>query len=209
MNRRLLTLCGLIAPALFVFTALLGGAIHPGYSHMSDAVSELFSPGSPNRFLLSVFYSLFAVLLVLFGIGLLQIVRRYESSQRIGILGALAFIAVGVLNFMTATLFPQDAWMSPPTVFGEMHIILHGVISVLSILYILLLGIWIYRAGVAPFFMPYSLFTIAAAVLTAAWFIENYGTPIMGLSERVTALVGFQWMIVLALLMHRQERVPV
>jgi hypothetical protein len=49
MNRRLLFLCGMLAPCWFVFMTILGGAIRPGYSHLSDTVSELFAPGSPNK----------------------------------------------------------------------------------------------------------------------------------------------------------------
>jgi hypothetical protein len=205
MKRRVLPLCGLIAPSLLVFTVILGGAMRPGYSHISDTVSELFSPGSPNRFLLTTLHTLFAVLLVLFGIGVLKFVQRYEKSRRMGILGASAFIAMGVLSIMTATIFPQDAWGSPPTLFGEMHIILHGVISILSIVYILLLGIWSHRARIASFFRTYSIATIAAVVLTAGWFMKSFGSPMMGLSERVTALVGFQWTVVLAQLILHQE----
>jgi hypothetical membrane protein len=205
MNRRFLSLCGLIAPILFIFTTILGGAIRPGYSHISNTISELFSPGSPNRVLLSTLHTLFTLLLVLFGIGILKFVQRYEKSKSIGILGALAFIAMGVLNMMTATIFPQDAWGSAPTFYGEMHIILHGVISILSILYIVLLGIWFHQTGVSPNFRMYSFATVVAVMLTAGWFMASVGSPIMGLTERLTALVGFQWTFILALLILNRE----
>jgi hypothetical protein len=55
----------------------------------------------------------------------------------------------GTLNILTATIFPQDEWGSPSTFFGEMHIIFSGVISMLSIMYILLFGIWFYRTGIS------------------------------------------------------------
>jgi hypothetical protein len=190
-----------------VFIGIFGGALRPGYSHVSDTVSELFSPGSPNRLLLSALYTLFAVLLVLFGIGILMFVQRNESSKRIGIFGASAFIAVGALNILTATIFPQDAWGSPSTFFGEMHINLHGLISILSIIYILLLGIWFHRTGISPNFRTYSIASVVAVVLAAAWFMASYGSPIMGLSERIIALVGFQWTFILALLiLNRDDR---
>jgi hypothetical protein len=76
MNRRFLVLCGLIAPLLFIFTTILGGVMRPGYSHVSDTESELFSPGSPNKLILSALHTLFTVLLVLFGIGILNFVQR-------------------------------------------------------------------------------------------------------------------------------------
>jgi hypothetical protein len=46
---RLLYLCGMIAPLLFTFTAILGASLRPGYSRMLDTISELFSPGSPPQ----------------------------------------------------------------------------------------------------------------------------------------------------------------
>jgi hypothetical membrane protein len=205
MGRRFLLLCGLIAPLLFIFTTILGGALRPGYSHLSNTVSELFSPGSPNRLLLATLHTLFTFLLVMFGIGVLKFVQRYEKSRRIGIIGAWAFIAMGVLSIMTATIFPQDAWGSPPTLYGEMHKNLHGVISILSILYILLIGIWFQQTGISPDFRTYSFATVVAVVLTAGWFAASFGGPIMGLSERLTALVGFQWTFILALMTLSRE----
>jgi hypothetical protein len=206
MNSRFLALCGLIAPILFIFTTILGGAMRPGYSHMSNTVSELFSPGSPNRFLLSSLHTLFTVLLLFFGIGILKFIQRYSKSKRLGIIGVSAFIAMGVLNFLTATIFPQDAWGAPPTFFGEMHLILSGFISILSILYILLIGVWFHQTGISRNFRTYSFATVVAVVISAGWFITSYGRQIMGLSERLTILVGFQWTFILALLILKNDR---
>jgi hypothetical protein len=205
MKYRSLILCGLIAPLLFVFTTILGGALRPGYRHISDTVSELFSPGSPDRFIFVPLYTLFSVLLVLFGVGVLQFVQRYEKSKRIGIIGASAFIAMGVLQIMTMTIFPQDAWGSQPTFFGEMHIILSGLISILAIVYIPLIGIWFHRTGLSPGFRTYSIATVVALVIAGGWFAANYGSSMMGLTERLAALAGFQWVFVLAILILNRD----
>jgi hypothetical protein len=199
MKRRLLSLCGMIAPVLFVFIAILGGAIRPGYSHISDTVSELFSPGSPNKPLLDTLYTTFAILLAFFGIGLLEFVQGNEKPSRAGIIGASAFIAMALLNVTTATVFPQDAWGSPPTFPGRMHVFIHGVISLLSLLYIILIGIWSNRAGLFPGFRTYSFITVGLAFLSAMFFAVNVGSPVMGLAERITILIGFQWTFTLAL----------
>jgi len=107
MKRRLLSMCGVVAPVLFVFTTILGGAMRPGYSHISDTMSELFSPGAPNRLLLSTFHTVYALLLALFGIGMLQLVREREQSRLIGSIGASMFIAMGLVSVTTATIFPH------------------------------------------------------------------------------------------------------
>ncbi len=89
---------------------ILGGALRPGYSHISDTVSELFSPGSPNKRLLDSLSTSTAVLNILFGVGVLQFVRGSEHSEMVGWIGAGLIIAGGVVNIATATVFPQDAW---------------------------------------------------------------------------------------------------
>jgi len=206
MNQRLLSLCGVITPVLFVAMTILGAAIRPGYSHMSDTVSELFSPGSPNKPLLDTLHTTFALLLTLFGIGVLQFVRRSGQSTLTGIIGASLYLTAGVLSIATATIFPQDPWGSPPTFAGQMHINLTGIVGFLSMLSILLLGLWFTRTKLFPGFGIYSLITVGIAILSAVFFMAMVGSPIMGLAERITILVGFAWTFILARWMFsRQE----
>jgi hypothetical protein len=205
MNRRFLSMCGLIAPVLFVFMTILGGAMRPGYSHLSDTVSELFSPGSPNKLLLDTLHTIYAFLLVLFGIGVLQLVQESVRSRMIGVVGASAFIAMGLGSVLSATLFPQDAWGSAPTFAGQMHQFVHGVISLLGIVYMMLIGIWMNRAEGLRRFRTYSFLTVGAVVLSAGFFVASLGSPIMGLAERISGLIGFQWTFVLALWMYSRE----
>ena len=198
MNRRFLALCGMIAPVLFVFTAILGGALRPGYSHISDTVSELFSPGSPNKPLLDTLHTLYALLLTLFGVGLLGFVRRRDRSTRIGEIGAVLWIAAGVVSVATATVFPQDPWGSPATFPGQMHLALTGVVGLLSLLGMAALGTWFNRVRLFPGFRTYTWITIGAVIVSTVIFIANVGGPLMGLTERILALTGFQWTFTLA-----------
>ncbi|MCP4424452.1 MAG: DUF998 domain-containing protein [Chloroflexi bacterium] len=184
---------------LFVSMTILGGAMRPGYSHVADTVSELFSPGSPNKALLDPLHTIFTLLLVLFGVGLLQFVRESEQPRRIGMVGATLFIAMGLASVTTATVFPQDAWGSPPTLPGEMHKIMSGVVALLTLLSMALLGIWFKRTKISPDFGIYSFITVGANILGAGFFAANWGSPIMGLAERVAILLGFQWTFTLAL----------
>ncbi|MGB2897525.1 MAG: DUF998 domain-containing protein, partial [Anaerolineales bacterium] len=205
LNQRFLSMCGGIAPLLFVFIAILGGAIRPGYSHLSDTVSELFSPGSPNKLLLDILNAVYALLLVLFGIGVLQLVQRSKLFGQIGVVGASMFMAMGLLSVLTATIFPQDAWGSLPTFPGKMHIILGGVITLLSIPSMALIGIWLNRTGLFPRFRTYSFITVGAVVLSTGFFLAKAGSPIMGLTERIVVLIQFQWIFVLALWMFSRK----
>jgi len=193
MNQRYYALCGMIAPILFIFTTILGGALRPGYSHISDTISELFSPGSPNKLLLDTLHTTFTLLLILFGIGLLRFVQGSGQSTKAGVTGAVLYIGMGLASFTTATIFPQDPWGLPSTFPGQMHMIMSGVVTLLSLFSFLFIGTWVDQAGFFPGFRVYSWITIGAAVLAAGFFAASLDSPIMGLAERTAALIGFQW----------------
>jgi hypothetical protein len=199
MNQNILSLCGVISPVLFVFMTVLGGVLRPGYSHISDTISELFSPGSPNKLLLDILHTTTAVLTIFFGIGVLLLVRGSEHTAPIGLIGAGMIITMGVVNVATATVYPQDAWDSPPTSKGQMHKILAGVLAILSIISTLLMGIWLNRTDLFPGFGTYSFITVGVLVLSGGFAITKLGSPIMGLTERITILAGMQWTFILAL----------
>jgi hypothetical protein len=201
MAQKIFSLCGLISPVLFVFMTILGGALRPGYSHIADTVSELFSPGSPNKPLLDTLHTTTALLGVFFGVGVFRLVRESQSSELIGLIGAGIIITMGVVNVATATVFPQDAWGSTPTFPGEMHKILAGVLALLSILSTLLIGIWLTRSGIFPGFGTYSFITVGIIVISGGFAVTKLGTPIMGITERITILVGLLWTFLLAMKM--------
>jgi hypothetical protein len=205
MKRRILFICGMVAPWWFVFLTILGGAIRPGYSHISDTISELFAPGSPNKLFLDVLHAIFAVLLILFGIGLLQFFQGAKRLKRIGLVGASLFILMGCVSVATATIFPQDPWGTTVTINGEMHMLLSGVVGLLSIFSILLIGIWFYRIKTSPRLGIYSFVTIGLIVISTGLYAVSVGGPIMGLTERIAALVGFQWTFTLAYWMFSRE----
>ena len=199
--QKMLALCGMISPVLFALLSLIGGALRPGYSHVEHTISELFSPGAPNKLPLDIAHTTCAVLTTLFGVGVLRFIRQSGHSTPVGIVGAGMIIAIGVVNIATATVFPQDAWGAPATFPGEMHKVLAGVLALLSIVSTLLVGIWLHQSGVFAGFGVYSFITVGLIVLSGGFAVTQMGSPIMGLTERITILAGSQWTFVLALRM--------
>jgi hypothetical membrane protein len=207
MNRRFLFICGMVAPMWFIFMTILGGAIRPGYSHIADTISELFAPGSPNKSFLDILHTIFALFLILFGIGLLQFFQRTKPLKRIGQVGASLFILMGCVSVTTATIFPQDPWGTVATFAGEMHKLLSGVVGLLSMFSMLLIGIWFVRTKTSPGFGVYTFVTIGLVILSAGLYAVSIGGPMMGLAERISALVGFQWTFTLAYWMFSRESI--
>jgi hypothetical protein len=59
--------------------------------------------------------------------------------------------------------------------------------------------------GILPGFGTYSFVTIGLVLLSAGFFVAELGSPIMGLAERITILVGFLWTFTLALWMSSRK----
>ena len=70
MTLNILYLSGMFIPAMYIFLYVLGGALRPGYNHTEYSVSELLTPGAPNKTVLGFVQITYAALHILFGVGL-------------------------------------------------------------------------------------------------------------------------------------------
>ena len=199
MSQRIMYLCGMLVPIAYIFMYVLGGALRPGYSHLADSVSELLSPGSPNKTLLDVINIGFALFYTLFGIGVFQFVLRSEHNTLLGLIGAGLVIMVGVASLGSA-IFPQDAMGVPATLPGKLHLIfVFGFQIPGAILSTLLIGIWLKQTGIYPGFATYSFISAGVIVLSGVLAGPTMDTPFMGLVERLSALAVHQWVFFFAL----------
>lgn len=198
MTQKILYLCGMLVPFVYIFMYVVGGALRPEYSHLSDSVSELLSPGSPNKLFLDILNFTFALLYTLFGIGVFQFVMKSGHGNLIGYIGAGLIIAVGLASIGSA-VFSQDATGSPSTLAGTLHLIFVFAVQIPgAILSTILMGIWFMQTGIFPGFATYSFISAGIIVLTGVLAGPAMGTPIMGLVERISALAVHQWVFFLA-----------
>jgi hypothetical protein len=199
MNWKFLFVCGILIPMIYIFMYLLGGVLRPGYSHISNSVSELLAPSAPNKSLLSVIQITYALLHVLFGVGVFQFVQTSGENALIGRIGAWMIITLGLVTIGTA-IFPQDATGTPVTIPGQVHkILVFGGLIPLSILSTLLIGLWLRRVEIFPGFDIYSFITVGAIVIMGGVGGATVGSPFAGLVERIAAIVTQQWLFMLAL----------
>ena len=199
MGRKLFLACGMLIPMAYIFMYVLGGALRPGYSHISDSVSELLSPGAPNRLLITMIDLAYGLLHVLFGIGVLQFIWGSEHNSLVGSIGGWMIIGTGVAIVGTA-IFPQDAVGTPATIPGKIHLALvFGALLPFSFLSTLLIGIWSRRAGISPGFALYTFISFGAMILLGGAGASMAGTRFMGLGERISAIVIHQWLFTFAL----------
>src|SRR5690349_7610970 len=119
MRNKLFFLCGMPAPIVYVGAVIMGGVKRPGYSLISQFVSELIEAVGPTKFLLKPLFALYNVLTIAFGVGLYTRVRAMSEHRGkvSGSLGALILVAEGLFGFVTV-FFPQDPRGAPVTATG-------------------------------------------------------------------------------------------
>ena len=199
MNGKILYISGMVIPIIYIFMYLLGGALRPDYSHILNSVSELLSPGAPNRLLLMTIQTIYALLHIIFGFGVLWFIKGSANDQMIGPIGAWLIIALGVATIGTV-IFPQDAEGTPATMAGQVHkILVFGGLIPFSIFSTLLIGLWLKRTGLFPGFDVYSFITVGAIVVMGGVGGATVETQFAGLVERIAAIVTQQWLFLLGL----------
>jgi len=209
MRHKILMLCGVLAPVVYVVAVILGGVFRPGYSHISQAVSELIAAGAPNTSLLDPLFIMYNLLTIACGIGLFHRVRTDTQNRRkgVGTLGALLLVAEGLFGFITV-FFPQDPGGLPPTTStGTMHIVLAGLSSVTTMLTMLLMGFWFRSSPRLRGYGRYSFISVGGVFLSgglAAASVAN-NSPVGGLVERITIGGFLQWLFVIALMLYASD----
>ena len=200
--RKALLLAGPAAVVVYAAGDVLSGLLYDGYSWADQAISELSAFGSPVRSLMMSVILAHNVLLLAFGIGILQVAKR-RSLRWIGILQIADFVVVGLFTHTIWAMSSRDL----ETGFNDtMHIALSMVFSVFVVAAMVLAAV-AYRGR----FRVYSLATMvvvvgfgAAAGIAIRGIAEN-DTPWAGAFERINAYAYFAWLIILAVMVIRHE----
>jgi len=200
VNQRLLLLAGPAAAVAYGVAVVLGGLLRPGYSHVSQAVSELLEVGAPNKAALNTLFLAYNVLTAVFSLGVFRAGANDKSRRALASAAATVLLAGAVVGF-TTVFFPQDVPGTPATVTGGMHIALAALSSLSSMAAILLVCLWLRNRSAARGYAVYSLVTLIVVFVTGgvAAATTAAGIPINGLAERLTIGAFLQWMFVLGL----------
>jgi len=199
MKNRILSVCGTLAPILYVATVALGGAIRPGYSHIAQAVSELIETGAPNKALLDALFIIYNLMVGLFGFRILF--WTSHESRQMNRFAAWTLIVTAFLGLLMPLSFPMDPRGTPATFAGIMHLVLAGLTSLGTMLAILFMGLWLRKQPDLENYALYSFISLAIVFVSGGIAAASAAqvSPFMGLFERITIGAFLQWLFVLAL----------
>ena len=155
--RKALLVCGIAYSLLLVVANdLIAATLYPGYSRISQPISQLSATFAPSRTILVPLMVLYTLLIIAFGIG---VWRSTQGKRLLRVTGGLV-IAGGILG-LAALAFP----MTQLDLSSDMeHSILMGTITPL----LMFITIGFGAAALGRWFRLYSILTIAVLLLGGA-----------------------------------------
>lgn len=202
--KRTYLLSGVAAPLVYAFTVILGGALWRDYSHISQAISELTAAGAPFRLPLNILFSISLVLAAVFALAAYHYVSRYNIRLLKASMGIL--LTITVLSFLWA-FFPMDPRGAEATVQGIIHLVLAGIVSPLTIICPILVGLGFRKIEGFKGYAAYSLLSAALILATgalAALSTQN-DAAYLGVYARLTIGSYQQWFLCSALIFYARS----
>jgi hypothetical protein len=194
-----------IAGALYVAMDILVAMQYPGYSIAARQESELSAIGAPTRPLWIAVSTIYAPLMLAFGIGVWLAAQAKRALRAAGGL-LVAFPMVGALWLLLAPMNPIGQVRSTT---DSMHLVFAAAQIVVMLLFMTFGAV-----ALGPGFRLFSVVVIVT-MLAAGGFVgtqataiaAGQGAPWLGLVERVSVFAPMVWIIAfgLALLRGRQE----
>lgn len=191
MNIKWYWYSGIVAVVLYVVAVTIGGMLYPGYSHISQDISQLTSTNSPIRDIMKVFL-VYNLLVSFFGIGLYRL-----SSKTAAKVGALFIIAIGILGIVI-DWFPINTRGTDITSTGVIHIMIVTLVSIMTVLS----GFLFWRG-----FRNTTHHTVANISLSAGIGFLIFGpiaamnvmSPYAGLYERIPIGIFLTWILAVSI----------
>ena len=202
---KLLLICGIVAPLLYVAMLVFVPLGWEGYSSASRVVSELSAIGAPTRSVWVPLGIVYTLLVAAFGWGIWLSTR---GNRRLRVVGGL-LIACGVLGFFWPPMHLREVLAAGGgTSSDTLHIVWTAASNLLTLL---AMGF-----AAAAFGTRFRLYSVATMVLMVAFgamtsvdaprIQANLPTPWIGVWERLIIAGWMLWLVVLAVKLLRRPR---
>jgi hypothetical protein len=205
--RKVLLICGILSSLLYISTDILGAMQYEGYSYTSQTFSELAAIGAPSRPLVVALGIAYSILVIAFGVGVWRSAGPKRALRVVG--GLLVGYGVACLTAPFTPMHQREVLAAGGITLTDT---LHKTMTGVDALFILL----IIGFGATAFgkrFRLYSIGTIlvllvfgALGAMDAPRIEANLPTPWAGVTERISIFISLLWMLVLAIVLLREEK---
>jgi hypothetical protein len=204
LNNVLLT-CGILSSLFYVAINVFVPMHYEGYNSASQTVSELSAIGAPTRSLWIMLVSVYSVLTLAFGWGVMRVAGQNRYLHWVGLL----IIAYTVFGIFWPPMHQRETLAAGG---GSLTDTLHIVWTIITI------PLWLLIMGLAAkvFGKSFLIYTIATVVIQLSFGVltglqsadmeANRPTPWMGVWERISIAVYMIWVIVFAIMLLQNEK---
>ncbi len=204
---RVLALGGAVGPALYTGSVIVSGALHPGYSHLGQLISELGGRGTDYARLINLAGAIPAgVLIAGFAAATLSLL---SSGLRTTLAGCLIlFYGVGMVVF---GIVPCDPGCPPPGPSSTVGQTIHSAVALAAwVAAIAGVGLWAVEFRKIPAFRNLRGFSTvactAATALLITFMLSLRSRAVIGLWQRLLVGTLFLWFAVVALRLFRTAK---
>lgn len=203
---KVLLVCGIVAPLLYVAMLVFVPMGWEGYDSASRTISELSAIGAPTRSVWVPLGIIYTLLVAAFGWGIWLSTR---GNRRLRVVGGL-LIACGVFGLFWPPMHLREVLAAGGgTSSDTLHIVWTAGSNLLTLL---AMGF-----AAAAFGKRFRLYSIATMVLLVAFGVmtsmgapgiqANLPTPWIGVWERLIIAVWMPWLVVLAVKLLRRPQI--
>jgi len=203
--RKALLACGILSSLWYFVINIIVPMQDANYSSVTQTVSELSAVGAPTRILWVLLCTLYPLLYIAFGWGVLKSAGGKRSLSFVGTL----IIIYGVLNFYWPPMHLREVIAAGG---GTLSDTLHITWAMMTLLVnMLLMGF-----GAAALGKQFRIFTVATFIVFLVFgaligvetpgIQANLPTPGIGVWERINIAAFMFWIIVLAVTLIRKEK---
>ncbi|HMD80628.1 MAG TPA: DUF998 domain-containing protein [Anaerolineales bacterium] len=198
MTKKQFSLGGVAASATFVAMLILFSALTPGYSHLTQAVSELGMSNAPYAFLWNLLgFGLVGVLILVFAWSL-----YLEFNAIRGGLFISALTGISGLGYMGLGIFPASIGFQPSTATT-----LHTIMVLISFFTFIVAA---FAFGVSlrndPAWKRWAIFSAVMGAIGFLSFAIPRSVP-LGVSQRIGLGANFVWLLIMGYVLYRKPGV--
>jgi hypothetical membrane protein len=198
---RILILSGIAAPVLLLFSVLVAGSLHVGYSHISQAISELGAHGAPFSTILNYAGLVPAGILTL--VFALAMFRRIKDGLALYI--SCGLVALAGLGRFFAGIFPCDPGCFPIiTITGRLHAVFGLIALFAGSVAPLVMAFGIKRRHSQAFF-NLSLVLGFASLMLFIVLVSRMWMPYFGGVQRLLLILTYTWIIAVAVIIRKVD----
>jgi len=189
---RFSTACGLCGPIIYALVVLVLGFLTPGYSHVTQLMSELGESGAPYALAMNLAgFLLPGVLLVIFSLGLWAALKPTLAGR-----GGVVLVAIAGITYIGEAVFSCDRGCIPVTFAGSAHLLIGDLAVLDAVLGAFILALAMKQDIRWKGYWQYSAATGILVLVLLPFFTALSG--LAGFMQRLVVGVILLWLLVIA-----------